>query len=252
MFKKIILLTFYSTLGFSQTQSIIEEQSLHYKNFNFKSDAQWDSLSTIENNTAPHSFSKLSSAPTASCNLTKKVYGWHPYWVGSVYTSYDWSMLSELVYFDYTVSPTTGNNTNASFAWATSAAVTAAISHSVNAHFCATMFSGHSTFWASASAQNTFILNAINLLTTRGGKGINIDFEGMGAADKIPFKNFMVNLCNQVHAANPSYKVTMALYAVDWSSTFDIPAQRKRVQKLLYTIFKQLTITPYQNQLLII
>ncbi len=224
MFKKIILLTFYSTLGFSQTQSTIEEQSLHYKNFNFKSDAQWDSLSTIENNTTLNSFSKTSSAPTASCNLTKKVYGWHPYWVGSVYTSYDWSMLSELVYFDYSVSPTTGNNTNTSFAWATSAAVTAAISHSVSAHFCATMFSGHSTFWASASAQNTFILNAINLLTTRGGKGINIDFEGMGAADKIPFKNFMINLCNQVHAANPSYKVTMALYAVDWSSTFDIPA----------------------------
>lgn len=161
---------------------------------------------------------------TASCNLTKKVYGWHPYWVGSVYTSYDWAMLSEFVYFDYSVSPTTGNNTNASFAWATSAAVTSALSHSVNVHFCATMFGSHSTFWASATAQQNFITTAINLLTSRGGKGVNIDFEGMGASDKVPFKNFMINLCNQVHAANPSYKVTMALYAVDWSSTFDIPA----------------------------
>ena len=225
MIKKLLLLMVLPLLSFSQSTSIIQEQSEHYKNFNFKSDSQWDSLFAIENNKPNVSASsKMSAAPTASCNLTKKVYGWHPYWVGSVYTSYDWNLISEFVYFDYSVSPTTGSNTNASFAWATSAAVTAALSNSVSVHFCATMFGGHSSFWASATAQQNFITNAINLLTTRGGKGVNIDFEGMGATDKVPFKNFMINLCNQVHAANPSYKVTMALYAVDWSSTFDIPA----------------------------
>lgn len=221
--KKILFLLLASSLaGFSQ-QSTVQEQSNHFKGYGLLQESQWDSLNAAQQG-VPVASSALRTASTGSCTLTKKVYGWHPYWVGSVYTNYDWDMLSDFCYFDYSVSPTTGNNTNASFAWATSAAVTAAKTHSVNIHFCATLFASHSTFWASATAQQTFITNAINLLNSRGGNGLNIDFEGMGSSDKTPFKNFMLNLCNQVHAANPNYKVSMALYAVDWSSSFDMPA----------------------------
>ncbi len=223
MTKKILfLLLFPIALIAQQHQSAIEEQRNRYKNYNFTTDAQWDSLFVFENGPSP--IKTTNNAKTNACTLKKKVYGWHPYWVGSVYANYDWSMLSDFCYFDYSVSPTTGSNTNGSFAWATSAAVTAALSNSVNVHFCATLFSSHSTFWASSTAQQTFITNAINLLQSRGGNGINIDFEGMGASDKAPFTTFMTNLCNQVHAANANYQVTMALYAVDWSGTFDMPA----------------------------
>lgn len=224
MVKKLLFFLILPFSAFSQQNSTVREQSEHYRNFSFTSDTQWDSLNFVENGTAYQPNSAQSKSSSLPCVLNKKVYGWHPYWVGSVYTNYDWSMLSDFCYFDYSVSPSTGNNTNGSFAWSTSAAVTAALSHSVNVHFCATLFSSHSTFWASSTAQQTFITNAINLLNSRGGNGINIDFEGMGASDKTPFKNFMVNLCNQVHAANASYKVTMALYAVDWSTSFDMPA----------------------------
>ena len=231
--KKIFLLSFLLPLNFlAQQQSTVKEQSNHYKNYFFSKDSQWDSLNTIENGTVYHLNSNQQK--TTSCTLNKKVYGWHPYWVGSVYTNYDWSMLSDFCYFDYSVSPTTGNNTNGSFAWASSAAVTAAISNSVNVHFCATLFASHSTFWASSTAQQTFITNAINLLNSRpGSNGINIDFEGMGASDKTPFTTFMTNLCNQIHAANPNYKVTMALYAVDWSGTFDIAALNPLVDNFI-------------------
>ena len=231
--KKRLLLSILIPLNFlAQQQSTIQEQSNHYKNFSFSKDSQWDSLNTIENGTIYHENSNQQK--TTSCTLNKKVYGWHPYWVGSVYTNYDWSMLSDFCYFDYSVSPTTGSNTNASFAWASSAAVTAAISNSVNVHFCATLFASHSTFWASSTAQQTFITNAINLLNSRpGSNGINIDFEGMGASDKTPFTTFMTNLCNQVHAANSNYKVTMALYAVDWSGTFDMPALNSVVDNFI-------------------
>lgn len=224
MIKKILFFLVLPLCVFSQQNSTIWEQSEHYRNFSFSKDSQWDSLNFAESGTAYQPNTIQAKNNSLPCTLNKKVYGWHPYWVGSVYTNYDWSMLSDFCYFDYSVDPTTGNNTNGSFAWSTSAAVTAALSHSINVHFCATLFSSHSTFWASSSAQQTFITNAINLLNSRGGNGINIDFEGMGSSDKTPFKNFMVNLCNQVHAANPNYKVTMALYAVDWSTSFDMPA----------------------------
>ena len=232
--KKILLLLSFISLKFlAQQQSTIQEQSNHYKNYSFSKDTQWDSLNTIENGTVYQANSNQQK--TTSCTLNKKVYGWHPYWVGSVYTNYDWSMLSDFCYFDYAVSPTTGNNTNASFAWATSAAVTAAISNSVNVHFCATLFGSHSTFWGSPTAQQTFITNAMNLLNSRpGSNGINIDFEGMGSSDKVPFTAFMTSLCNQVHAANPNYKVTMALYAVEWgNNTFDIAALNPLVDNFI-------------------
>lgn len=226
MKKLLPLLLLLSLKILAQQQSTIQEQTNHYRNFSFSKDTQWDSLNIIENGAVYHSNRIQSKSNSLPCTLNKKVYGWHPYWVGSVYTNYDWSMLSDFCYFDYEVSPTTGNNTNTSFAWATSAAVNAAISNSVNVHFCATLFGSHSTFWASSTAQQTFITNAINLLNSRpGSNGINIDFEGMGTADKVPFTNFMTNLCNQMHAANPNYKVTMALYAVEWgNNTFDITA----------------------------
>jgi spore germination protein YaaH len=224
MAKKLLFLLLLPITFFAQHQSIMQEQSNYYKNINASNDAQWDSINgTITNNSTITSLSAERTATTA-CVLNKQVYGWHPYWNGTVYNNYDWTMLSEFCYFDYSVTPSTGQNSNTSFAWGTSAAVTAALSHSVNVHFCATLFASHATFWASSTAQQTFITNAINLLNSRGGKGINIDFEGMGSSDKVPFKTFMTNLCNQVHAANSNYKVTMALYAVDWSTSFDMPA----------------------------
>jgi spore germination protein YaaH len=231
MKKILFLLSLISLHVLAQQQSTIQEQSNHYKNYSFSKDTQWDSLNTIENGTVYEANPIQSKSSVLPCTLNKKVYGWHPYWVGSVYTNYDWSMLSDFCYFDYEVNPSTGNNaassfTNATTGWANSAAVTAAISHSINVHFCATLFASHSTFWASSTAQQTFITNAINLLNSRpGSNGINIDFEGMGSADKVPFTTFMTNLCNQVHAANSNYKVTMALYAVEWgNNTFDIAA----------------------------
>lgn len=198
-------------------KSIMQEQSEHYSAFHYSEDSSWDSL----NNTIKPE-SKISNYSQA-CTLTKKVFGWHPYWSGTLYTAYDWMMLSDFCYFDYAVSPTTGQNTNASFAWTTSAAVTAAKANGKKIHICATLFASHATFWATPAAQTTFINNMVSLLTSRGGHGVNIDFEGMGSADKTPFKNFMVNLKNALVAANPNYELSMALYAVDWSSSFDIP-----------------------------
>lgn len=200
-------------------KSIMQEQSEYYANFKFQNDISWDSLQSVNNSSVS---GKLLSNNSA-CNLTKKVYGWHPYWSGSVYTAYNWGMLSDFCYFDYAVSPTTGQNTNASFAWSTSAAVTAAKTNGKKIHICATLFASHATFWATPTAQTTLINNLVSLLNSRGGNGINIDFEGMGSADKTPFTNFMVNLRNALTAANPAYELSVALYAVDWSGTFNIP-----------------------------
>ncbi|HEY1039675.1 MAG TPA: glycosyl hydrolase family 18 protein [Bacteroidia bacterium] len=219
----------------AQTKSILQEQSEHYSKFSYTNDADWDALRTQENGIVANPIAKINSSnEVQACNLNKRVFGWHPYWVGTAYNNYEWNLLSDLCYFSYDASATTGNNTNSSFNWSTSTAVTTAINNGTDVHFCVTLFSNHSTFFASASAKQTLITNIINLLNARGGKGVNIDFEGMGASHKTPFTAFMQDLSTQLHAANPNYELSFCLYAVDWSAVFDIAALDPYVD--MYTI----------------
>ncbi len=220
--KKIFLLSaFFGVASVSaQSVSAIQEQSSHYSSLGAHPDSYWDSL-RISEGAANTNVNTLEVQ--GACTLNKRVFGWHPYWVGTVYNNYQWNLLSDLCYFDYEVSPTTGNNTNASYNWMGSGAVTAAIANGVDVHICATLFSSHSTFLSSPTAQSTFINNIIADLQARGGKGVNIDFEGMAASNSAAFTAFMQNLSTQLHAAIPGSEVSMALYAVDWSNVFDIP-----------------------------
>ncbi|MBC7411349.1 MAG: T9SS type A sorting domain-containing protein [Bacteroidia bacterium] len=195
-------------------KSIHEEQSNYYKNLGLN-DAQY----------AAQYINTLTTAKqtsTQACTLKKKVYGWHPYWSAGAEANYQWDKLSHLVYFDYEVSTSTGNNINSSFAWSTSNAVTQALANNVKVHFCATMFSGHATFLGSTNAKQTFITNAINLLNARGGVGVNIDFEGMASSNKTAFTAFIQDLHTQLKAANSTYEVTIAMPSVDWGGVMDI------------------------------
>jgi spore germination protein YaaH len=224
--RKFLLIQFFcctSILLAAQQISEMQRQSQYYTARGAQPDVYWDSLRTAEGGLQVAA-TAIAPQQTASCTLTRRVFGWHPYWVGSVYTNYQWNLLSDFCYFDYSVSPTTGNNTNASFQWNTSAAVTAAINNNVDVHICATLFGSHSTFLNSTTAKQTFISNIISLLQARGGKGVNIDFEGMPSSDRNAFTAFIAQLKTQLTTAIPNSEVSIALYAVDWGSVFDIAA----------------------------
>jgi spore germination protein YaaH len=208
--------------------SIMQEESRYYSVFGKLSEKQFDSVQIAMGNATDVSFSGK-SAGNATCTLQKRVFGWHPYWMGTSYTSYQWNLLSDLCYFDYAVNPSTGQNTNTSFAWNTASVVTVAKNNGVKVHICASLFGSHGTFWSTPTAQTTFINNIITLLNNRGGDGVNIDFEGMGASDKVPFTNFITNLNTALQNANPSYQLSVCLYSVDWSAVFDMPALNAQV-----------------------
>lgn len=159
--------------------------------------------------------------PKVSCDLEKIVYGWHPYWGGTAYQNYQWDLLSHMSFFSYEVNSADGQP-NSTHGWATSAAVDAALaSGNTKVTLCVTLFSGHATFFASQTAQQTLITNLINLVGSRGAHGVNIDFEGIPSSQTTNFANFMVDLCNQMHAAIPNSEVSTVLYAVDWNNVFD-------------------------------
>ncbi|MGZ3919268.1 MAG: glycosyl hydrolase family 18 protein [Bacteroidia bacterium] len=225
-FLSLLIFIFSLQSSAQQHKSIMQEQSEYYSQLNLKSEKQYDSLRLTETSA---SISDLRSASSSTCALNKRIFGWHPYWNGSTYTNYQWNLLSDLCYFDYTVSSSTGSNTNSSFAWSTASVVTVAKANGTKIHICATMFSGHSTFWSSTTAQNTFINNIISLLNARQGNGVNIDFEGMGSSDKVPFTTFITNLNAALNTANPNYQLSICLYSVDWSGVFDMAALNSQV-----------------------
>lgn len=157
----------------------------------------------------------------SGCELNKVVYGWHPYWVGSVYQNYNWDLLSHFSFFSYEVNPVDGQALT-THGWSTSNAVNAALnSGNTKVTLTVTLFSDHSTFFNNPSAQQTLISNLINLVQSRGAHGVNIDIEGLPSAYKTDFANFMVDLCLQMHSAIPGSEVSTVLYAVDWNNVFD-------------------------------
>lgn len=215
----LFALVFGNHLYSQEHTSILQEESTFYQKFKFSTEKEWDDYWKT-----PLSAPATNTEKTTTCSIgTKRVFGWHPYWLSStVHNNYQWNLLSDLCYFDYTISPTTGNNTNASFNWSGSSAVTAAKNNGKKISFCATLFSSHATFFASSTAKQTFINNCISLLQSRGGHGVNLDFEGVPAASKAAMTAFVQDFSNQLKAAIPGAEVTMAVYSVDWNSVFDI------------------------------
>jgi spore germination protein YaaH len=192
-------------------KSTIQEQAEYYNQLGQKTIAQYDSINKIAKNM---------NAEKMLCTLNKRVYGWHPYWMGSAYTNYQWNLISDLSFFGYDVNYTDGNATS-THGWSSDPVVPAAISNGVNVTLTATLFGDHATFFANNTAKQTLITNLINLVQARNANGVNIDFEGVPASEKTNFANFMADLCDQMHTAIPGSEVSMALYAVDWNNVFD-------------------------------
>lgn len=203
-------------------QSIHEDQLNFYNASGNTNASDYESIET-----------DLISRQKKNCTLDKVVYGWHPYWVGSAYQNYQWNLLSHFSFFSYEVNASDGQPLS-THGWSTSAAVDAALaSGNTKVTLCVTLFSGHSTFFGSPTAQQTLITNLINLVQTRGAHGVNIDFEGIPSSQTTNFANFMVNLSNQMHSAIPGSEVSTVLYAVDWNNVFDFSIMEPAVDQYI-------------------
>ncbi len=101
----IIFILFLSQNVLSQQQIPIHyEETKKYDSLNFSSEKEWD----LYNNYEKKNTSLTKSTKTYTLN--KEVFGWHPYWSGSAYNDYDYSLLSEISYFSYEVNSATGNS----------------------------------------------------------------------------------------------------------------------------------------------
>jgi len=200
--------------------SIHQEQSQFYSQYNFQNEADYDALTP----SVPQ-MKKASIIKSQACSLEYAVYGWHPYWVGTAYNNYDFSLLSTFSYFSYELVPSTGSYSSI-HSWKTTPSIDLALAAGTRVEICVTNFgsTNNTTFLSSTTAQQTFIDSLISLLNYRNANGVNIDFEGIPGSMRNNLTAFMTDLSTQLKAAIPGASVTMAIFSVDWSNVFDIPA----------------------------
>lgn len=215
-----LALAYAPALAAQQPAVSIHQEQLEYHRQLGISPEGWQALNELE---VAGKEPIMRSPLTDTCQLQKRVFGWHPYWSNGLENQYDWNLLSDLTYFAYEVNANTGMALN-TYSWASAAVVDAALAHGTKVHLCATLFSNHATFFASPAAQQTLITNLITLVQQRGAHGVNIDFEAVPAAQSANLTAFIMALGTQLHAAMPEAELSVALPAVDWSAVFNVAA----------------------------
>jgi spore germination protein YaaH/PKD repeat protein len=211
----IILLSFHSVAQITQPFTQAYEELVKQRTLYNYPTSQWDSLRCSWYGECL----ALQPQPEiihSTCPLAKRMFGWHM--IGVSPSSYVWQSISDLSYFSYDVSPSTGNAINSTQIanWATDATVVAAHNNGVNVNLCVTLFNNSnefSTFFGSASAQTTCRNNLVNAVIAANAKGINIDFEGSGLGSTYlnQFTSFMSSLSTQLHNAVPNSELSIDL-----------------------------------------
>lgn len=225
----LIVIIFSMNVGISQ--DFVPHKSIHqldlekYDQLGYKTDAEWDAYN--KNVKMPQ------QTNSKTCQLDHIVFGWHPYWMGTSYNSYEWDKLSDLAYFSYEVDYTDGSAVS-THNFATANVVDVAKSNGVRVHLTVNLFGHFDAFFANSSATSNLITTAVAMAKSRGIDGINIDFEGMGSDNKAQFSTFMHNLATELHSEIPGSMLSVCLYAVDWNGVFDFTSLNNDVD--LYAI----------------
>jgi len=158
--------------------------------------------------------------------LTHKVYGWHPYWAGSMaYTFYDYSALSHIAYFSLEVDTATGGYTTLR-GWDTTGVISYAHARGVKVTLTVTNFgSARNTELLTDTAKQWNLINTvISQLQSRNGDGVNFDFESVPATQKANMVSFCRRAVKGIKAVLPEAEISLATPAVNWSDGWDLGA----------------------------
>ncbi len=124
-----------------------------------------------------------------------EIFGWHPSWMGDLWRSYPYELLTTISFYSYNVEPTTGsyqNPENISM-WRSIAMVDSA--HEKNCRVLLTVachgFEQNETFLKNEVAWNTLIDSVTVLLKEKNADGVDLDFESIPFDQKREFIKFV-------------------------------------------------------------
>jgi len=155
--------------------------------------------------------------------LSKKVYGWHPYWASSsAYVTYDYAALTHIAHFSYETDTATGGYLTTR-GWETSPVIDYAHQQGVKVTLTVTNFGldRNDKLLSDTVKQQRMINTLIALLKMRNGDGVNFDLESVRSTQRSNLVSFMRRAATQIKAQVPEAEISMATPSVDWSGSWD-------------------------------
>lgn len=175
----------------------------HLQHFGEK--LNFDSLYHIRND-------KKHSVP-ANCSRGKwVVYGYHPYWMGSAWKSYNFKTLSHVAYFAYEVDLSTGAPSNIGD-WATTPMIDSAHAAGCKVHLTVTTVGSRGytrQMLNNDEIGQTCIDSLAYWVRHRKADGVSIDFEDMTSQDTSAFVQWVKKLRTALRKDNPNAEITIA------------------------------------------
>ena len=151
MYKKILILYFLMIQSLlCQHYQSIHQQQLEYYNANYVMPERTDTNIVIN---------PISSRTR---NPSREVFGYHPYWMGTAWTSYNFNLISTLAYFSAEVTSTGGlSNLHG---WPVASLINEAHEHGTKVVLCATLFNSSdiTTLLSSAQYRQNLINNLLS------------------------------------------------------------------------------------------
>jgi len=154
--------------------------------------------------------------------LSKVVYGYYPYWMGTSYNNLQYDLLSHIAYFSVELK---GDGTLGTIPNISTMENLRNIAHSngVQVLITATQFDNVIilNLLNSATARTNAINNLFNLVTNYTLDGVSIDFEMPTNPVKDSLTLFIQDLTDYFHTNLPGSHISIATPAVDWGNAFD-------------------------------
>ncbi len=154
------------------------------------------------------------------------VYGFHPYWMGSAWKSYDFKTLSHVAYFAYEVDLKTGAPSYLGD-WKTTGIIDAAHADGCKVHLTVTTVgsNGHSRdMLNNPTIAKTCIDSLAYWVKKRNADGVCIDFEDMSSQDTLAFLNWTKQLKKALIKDNPDAEIVIAGNPSGESTQLSLPS----------------------------
>ncbi|MGM0496634.1 MAG: glycosyl hydrolase family 18 protein [Bacteroidota bacterium] len=150
-----------------------------------------------------------------------EVFGWHPYWCGDAYKSYNFTLLSMVSYFSYEVDPETGFYSSI-HNWRETALIDSAKKYDSKVLLTISNFGADNNrkLLRSTEAKKNLIATAITLIREREANGLTLDFENVSKSEKDLYINFIIDLATNLRQEEEDYILTLALPAVDFEKVY--------------------------------
>ena len=212
MYKILLFITSFSVVICQQTYKSIHQSDLEYYKENFLEPL----YKTYEGPAKPLSNIKK--------NLSKKVFGYHPYWQGTKWQYYNFDLLSTIAYFSAEADE--NGNLIDLHGWPATDLINKAHENGVEVVLTVTLFSKTKleTLLSSSENRNRLINNLRFEVERAGADGVNIDFESFPESQKNNLVTFVKDLRAILRNSIPNAQVTLATPAVDWNNAWDFNA----------------------------